>query len=150
MRAERAAASQRPPPGPTLGRTLTGRHGDPEPRSPPHGGSAGPRRARRPHHGGRAPGHRDPDQAKGEGRREQTRTPRLTQRSQRQQPPPAHLRAGRLVGRPHALASARRRRPGPAPALWPSSAQERSGAGRGRGLGEGSQSPGINWGSVLW
>lgn len=31
-------------------RPLTGRHGDPEPRSPPHRGSAGPRRPRQRHH----------------------------------------------------------------------------------------------------
>ncbi|CAM9545144.1 unnamed protein product, partial [Rangifer tarandus platyrhynchus] len=41
-------------PGPALGQPLTGRHGDPEPRSPPRRASAGPRRARRPHHDGPA------------------------------------------------------------------------------------------------
>lgn len=132
----RAAASQRPPPGPTLGRPLTGGHGDPEPRSPPHPGSAGPRRARQRHHGGPAPGRGGPDRAQGEGRTERTRTPGLTQRGQRQPPPPAQPRAGRRVGRPHALTSARRRRPRPAPALRPSPAQERTrAAGRGRRWG---------------
>lgn len=47
-------ASRRLPTPPA--RPLTGRHGDPEPRSPPRTGSAGPRRPRRPHHDTAAPG----------------------------------------------------------------------------------------------